>query len=611
MCGIVGISGDSKAVDHVISGLQRLEYRGYDSAGVATLDDNGLSVCKSPGKLQNLVDLVQAAPFKSPLPCAIGHTRWATHGEPTQLNAHPHIVGDVAVVHNGIIENFQQLRSELAQSGVTFQSETDTETIPALLNHYLHNGHDLLGAATATIKRLDGAFAVAALVKSDPGTLLAMRRGAPLVVGLGEGANYIASDPMALAELTNKFIYLEEDDIAIVDAEKITIYRPDGSIALRQTHTLDLSGVMAGKGGYKHFMLKEIHEQPAVVAKILESYVKPDNTLNIPDMPFNFKDVPQINIVACGTAYYAGMVGKYYFEQLAGIPVNVDVASEFRYRQPPYLPGGVFIAVSQSGETADTLAALEDAKANGQHIITLTNTPTSSMARASDVVLNLHAGPEIAVASTKAFTAMVLVLCLFALRAAKQTTPEHDRAGYLQSLRELPAKLEQTLTLDSQIQVLAKSLSSQTTSMLYLGRGMLQPLAYEGALKMKEISYIHAEAYASGEMKHGPIALVDENLPVINLAVSSDPIFEKTVSNMKEVEARRGQVILFTDQAGKDKLDSDIAKKAQTILLPQVPPLTAPLVFSVPLQLLSYHVAIQKGTDVDQPRNLAKSVTVE
>lgn len=606
MCGIVG-SISKNSLKHILSGLTRLEYRGYDSAGIATLSNGTLEIRKAVGKLTNLQAKVEEDSHLSTADIAIGHSRWATHGVPSETNAHPHVVGQVAVVHNGIIENYQTLRNNLPD--INFQSDTDTEVIPALIHTYRQQGMDHTSAVQETVKNLEGAFACAILCADAPETLIATRRSAPLCIGLGQGENYIASDPLALAEQTNKFIFLEDDDIAVLTADKVEILRPDGTHALRQPEVIDVSGALAGKAGYKHFMLKEMHEQPAVVSQILSTYLTPDHSnLNLPPLPFQLHNVPQINIVACGTAYYAGMVSKYQFEQLARIPVNVDMASEFRYRQPPYVEGGLFIAVSQSGETADTLAALENAKAHGQHILVLTNSPNSSMARAADVVMKLLAGPEIAVASTKAFMAMVTTLALVALQAAH--AKGESITAHLKALCTLPSKLEQTLAMAPQTEKLAQNIM-HAPSMLYLGRGTLQPLAYEGALKMKEISYIHAEAYASGEMKHGPIALVDENLPVVNLATSTDKLFEKTISNMKEIEARRGQVILLTDAKGRETLDDSIKKSATILTVPDAPALLTPMVFTVPLQLMAYHVAVAKGTDVDQPRNLAKSVTVE
>lgn len=611
MCGIVGCIGSENAVEIVLNGLKRLEYRGYDSSGIAAMGrDSVLTIQKAVGKIAELENALTCAPLP-PSSVAIGHTRWATHGKATPLNAHPHRIENVAVVHNGIIENFQELREEIDAAHISLQTETDTETVPALIQIALNEGQAPLSAIQTVMPRLKGAFALGIVMEDDPKTLYATRRGAPLCIGLGHGENYIASDPLALAEHTNNFIFLEEDDVAVVNPISVTIYDKKGTKVERPTQTLDLSGVLASKGGYKHFMLKEMHEQPAVVSHILAAYLQ-DDVLTLPALPQSWADVPQINIVACGTAYYAGLVGKNYFEQLAHIPVNVDVASEFRYRQPPLIDGGVFVAVSQSGETADTLAALEYAKENGQFIVAITNTPTSSIARAADVVMNIHAGQEVAVASTKAFMGMIAVFALVALHAAteKGRIASDELEKHIQALKELPSKLTQTLGQDQEFEAL-NTLFMNANSALFLGRGVLQPLALEGALKLKEISYIHAEGYASGEMKHGPIALVDETLPVVNLASSTDGLLEKTISNMKEVEARHGKVILITDEDGKNALDADIAATATVVTVPQVPALTAPMVFTVPLQLLAYHVATARGTDVDQPRNLAKSVTVE
>ncbi|MFZ2619972.1 MAG: glutamine--fructose-6-phosphate transaminase (isomerizing) [Alphaproteobacteria bacterium] len=611
MCGIVGVIGTNTAAADVLNGLKKLEYRGYDSAGIAVKAGAELHTRKEVGKIGALEALLQAEPFPAAT-AAIGHTRWATHGVPSKRNSHPHCCANVAVVHNGIIENYQELKAELQKGGANFLSDTDTETLPILLSHLMSTGMEPLAAVQAMAKRVHGAFALGILFAGKHDMLMGTRRGAPLCVGLGKGINYLASDPLALAGLTDTFIFLAEDDIAVLTPTTCDIYRPDGTTVKREKKLLDLSNELAGKAGYRHFMLKEINEQPSVVSTLLTTYL--DATTGravLPKLPCTLSTVPQINIVACGTAYLAGMVGKYYFEQLAGVPVNVDVASEFRYRQPPFIKGGVFIAVSQSGETADTLAALEHAKAHGQHIITITNTPTSSMARAADVVIELKAGREIAVASTKAYMAMLVALAVLALKAAEEKgIAAKELDGMAQALRELPAKLTQALSLEPQLHTLAQDLM-HATSMLYLGRGLLQPLAYEGALKMKEISYIHAEAYASGEMKHGPIALVDEHLPVINLATTADGLFDKTVSNMKEIEARRGRVVLFTDALGVSKLDKDIAATARVLTVPASHPFTAPMLFAIPLQLLAYHVATSKGTDVDQPRNLAKSVTVE
>lgn len=617
MCGIVGVVGNSKAVEVILTGLQRLEYRGYDSAGLAVLNTLGqMEVRKAVGKLQALADAVTAAP-PSAATVGIGHTRWATHGVPSVGNAHPHLgrLGGInlAVVHNGIIENYQELRAELTPHGAVFQSQTDTETIPfSLANAMQHSTPSLTQAARAMGQKFRGSYAFVALREGDTSQLVGTRRGAPLCIGLGQGCNYFASDPLALAGLTSRFVFLEDDDVATLTAEGVEILNAQGKLVQRPVKVLDLSEDIAGKQGFKHFMLKEIHEQPAVVSRLLQSYADAETLLpRLPLENLNLAEIPQINIVACGTAYYASVVGKYYLEQFARVPVNVDVASEFRYRNPPYVPGGLFVAVSQSGETADTLAALEHAKAAGQFILVFTNVPTSSMARAAHAVVNLMAGREVAVASTKAFMAMVTALALFAL----QTGAARDMAiaevqKNVGQLRHLPTFLTDQLSHTAELEKLADRLTA-CNNILYLGRGLLTALAYEGALKIKEISYIHAEGYASGEMKHGPIALVDKNLPVVNLAASTDGLFEKTVSNLKEVEARHGQVILVTDAAGATQLDPATREKLTLITVPTVPPLLTPMVFAVPLQLLAYLTATAKGTDVDQPRNLAKSVTVE
>ena len=617
MCGIVGITGTSKAVEMVLTGLGRLEYRGYDSAGLATLIDGHIETRKAVGKLKNLQASLEAQPLPAtcnlpPVTC-IGHTRWATHGSPTTANAHPHLANfmgqNIAVVHNGIIENYQSLRESLTSQGAIFQSETDTEVVPYGLAKALTTQPNPLQALHSLTQTFHGNYALGIIVASTPTTLLATRKGAPLCLALGNGWNALVSDPLALAGATSKFIYLEDGDCAEITPTSIHIIDATGTPVQRPTTVLDLSEEAGGKQGHRHFMVKEIHEQPAVIARMLEAYTTPEGTLNL---PITLPAAPTaINIVACGTAYYAGCVGKYFIEDLAGVPVNVDVASEFRYRNPPLPKGGIFIAVSQSGETADTLAALEHAKQAGQYILVITNSPTSSMARAAHAVLPLLAGREIAVASTKAFTAMVLAMVLVALKLAanQKSTPTT-----LAALRHLPNLLEQLLTNPAPLQALAEKLKN-ATSMLYLGRGGLAPLALEGALKMKECAYIHAEGYASGEMKHGPIALVDGTLPVINLASGHDGLFAKTLSNLREVEARHGQVVLITDPAGTAQLDAATRANLTLIEIPGSPPeatrLLAPILFSIPLQLLAYHTATAKGTDVDQPRNLAKSVTVE
>ena len=617
MCGIVGVVGNPQAQNIVLTGLQRLEYRGYDSAGIALLNASGhTQTIRATGKLKALIDEVNSINPEAST-TAIGHTRWATHGAPTTANAHPHsgTLGNnkLAVVHNGIIENYQELRSEFTQLGAKFLSETDTETIPyAIANALNHSADTIEQAVQSASKKFRGSFAFVAMKEGQPNSLTATRRGAPLCIGLGDNANYFASDPLALAGITSKFIFLDDDDVATITPTQITVIDAQGRKAERPVKTLDLSTDLAGKQGFKHFMLKEIHDQPAVVSHILQTYTTADSLQ--PALPLgniNLAGVTYINIIACGTASYAAMVGKYYIEQFARVPVNVEVASEFRYRNPPYPPGGLFIAVSQSGETADTLAALEHAKAAGQHILVFTNVATSSMARAADAVVDLMAGREIAVASTKAFTAMMSTLALFSLQlASARGLPAKEISQHISALRTLPNHITSQLASTKPLEGLVEQLTP-ASSMLYLGRGALAPIAFEGALKIKEIAYIHAEAYASGEMKHGPIALVDKNLPVVNLATSTDGLFEKTVSNLKEVEARHGQVILITDTEGSAKLDAHTRDKLTLVVVPTVPAFISPMVYTIPLQILAYLTATAKGTDVDQPRNLAKSVTVE
>lgn len=611
MCGIVGAIGHSSAAAHVLTGLKKLEYRGYDSAGIAVVNDNGVKTVKTAGKIANLEAALAATPLP-PATTAIGHTRWATHGEPTPINAHPHTSGKITLVHNGIIENFQDIREKLCAKGVTFASATDTETVPALINQKCMEGTSFEEAVRATIPQLEGSFALAIMHEEFPETLIATRRNAPLVIGITDDGYYVGSDPIALAGLCTKFIYLEHNDMAVLTPTTCTITDKEGNSVNRPIKEVTFDEASIGKNGYPHYMLKEIHEQPQLISNLINTYISADNHLNLlADIP-DLSAISSINIVACGTAFYAGLVGKYYFEQLANVPVNVDVASEFRYRNPPLHKGGLFIAISQSGETADTLAALEYAKANGQTCIAITNTPTSSIARASHGVFELHAGKEIAVASTKAFTAMLMACALLALDTGqKNGAIDHSQLKqHISALRALPPQLEAVINDTKPYSDLAMHIKN-SHSMLYLGRGVLQPLAYEGALKIKEITYIHAEAYASGEMKHGPIALVDETLPVVNLAASTDGLFDKTLSNMKEIEARRGQVILITDKAGVDMLDDTIKNKASLITIPTTDIIALPIIHAMPLQLLAYHTALAKGTDVDQPRNLAKSVTVE
>ncbi|MEC8066338.1 MAG: glutamine--fructose-6-phosphate transaminase (isomerizing) [Pseudomonadota bacterium] len=610
MCGIVGVVGSTTAVNDVLEGLKRLEYRGYDSAGIATLSGKEVAVRKAVGKIKNLESLLLKQPFTNNLNIAIGHTRWATHGEPTTTNAHPHTANPVAVVHNGIIENYLGLRKNLQQQGFNFYSDTDTETLPALISKHIKEGKGELDAVLETVKEAEGAFAFAAIFESDADTLIATRRSAPLVVGVGQGQNYIGSDPIALAAYTNDFIFLENDDIALVTADSIKIYNPEGGLIERPVKTLDMDNTAATKGNYPHYMLKEIYEQPDVISKTLSAYLSEDLTdIIIPDLPIDLATVPQITIVACGTSWHAGLVGKYWLERYTRIPVNVDVASEFRYRNPPLAKGGVTLLISQSGETADSLAALEHIKENGQHVIAVVNVPESSIDREADVSFYTHAGPEISVASTKAFTTQLTVLALLTLKIAEQKglMSKDEQLELLKALKELPNRMNIMDALSEQCKEVAQTFVGANSS-LYLGRDIMYPLALEGALKLKEISYIHAEGLAAGEMKHGPIALIEKSVPVV-FASPYDKLFEKTLSNLKEVEARKGEVVLFTDFKGKEKAGENDTRRV--ITLPDIPEFIAPIMYSLPMQLLAYHTAVLKGTDVDQPRNLAKSVTVE
>ncbi|HEX8640001.1 MAG TPA: glutamine--fructose-6-phosphate transaminase (isomerizing) [Allosphingosinicella sp.] len=609
MCGIIGIVGKSGVSDRLMDGLRRLEYRGYDSAGVCTIVDGGLERRRAEGKLDNLQRELESAPL--PGTVGIAHTRWATHGAPTVGNAHPHIVGGVAVVHNGIIENFRQLRAEMQAKGRVFLSETDSECVAHLVADQLEQGRDPQSAVAGILPRLHGAFAIAILFRDHPGLIVGARRGAPLTVGYGNGVgeNYLGSDALALAALTQRIAYLDEGDWAVVTHEDVSIFDKDNVPVEREVVQSGASAQRIEKGNYAHYMLKEIHEQPVVVAQTLQSYLRPlERKVALPAMDFPFQPVPRITIVACGTSFYAGMVAKYWLERFARVPCDLDVASEFRYREPVLEEGGLALFISQSGETADTLAALRHARAQGQKIAVVVNVPTSSMAREADLLLPTHAGPEIGVASTKAFTCQLAVLAALAAKVArdKGRMSEEEEREIVEHLYESPAAMNAALGHDEEIQAMAH-LIAEARDVLYLGRGQDYPLALEGALKLKEISYIHAEGYAAGEMKHGPIALIDDNVPIIVIAPSG-PLFEKTVSNMQEVQARGGKVVLISDAEGiAEAGENTIA----TIEMPRVHPLIAPLVYAVPVQLLAYHVAVAKGTDVDQPRNLAKSVTVE
>ena len=607
MCGIIGIVGKEDVAERLLDGLRRLEYRGYDSAGIATIFEGAIERRRAEGKLANLAKELAAQPL--PGTTGIAHTRWATHGAPTTNNAHPHATREVAIVHNGIIENFKPLREALIAKGRHFESETDSEVVAHLISDLVEQGASPEDAVAQVLPRLHGAFALAMLFRSHPELLIGARLGSPLVVGYGEEEVYLGSDALALAPLTQRIAYLEEGDWVVIRRDGAQIYDRDNRPVDRPVTISGVSGAMIDKGNHRHFMAKEIYEQPVVVAQTLRSYLRRmENQVAMPDMDFDLGPVSRVTIVACGTSYYAGLVAKYWFEKFARVPVDIDVASEFRYRDPVLEPGGLALFISQSGETADTLAALRHARAQGQIIAVVVNVPTSSMAREADLLLPTHAGPEIGVASTKAFTCQLAVLAALAAnfaRAKGRFSPEEE-AEIVHHLSEAPAAMNEALSHDTEIEAVAH-LIAPARDVLYLGRGPDYPMALEGALKLKEISYIHAEGYAAGEMKHGPIALIDDAVPVIVIAPSG-PLFEKTVSNMQEVQARGGKVVLISDAEGIAEAGEGCVA---TIQMPKVHPLIAPLVYAVPVQLLAYHVAVVKGTDVDQPRNLAKSVTVE
>jgi len=607
MCGIVGIVGKSPVTQRLFDGLKRLEYRGYDSAGICTIDGGRLDRRRAEGKLDNLAAELKAHPLGGEV--GIAHTRWATHGAPTVGNAHPHIAGSVALVHNGIIENFKPLRDELIAGGRTFLSETDSEVVAHLVDREIEGGASPEEAVAAVLPRLHGAFAIAFLFQDDPDLIIGARMGAPLTVGYGKGENYLGSDALALAPWTQRIAYLEEGDWVAVRRGSVQVYDRDNRQVEREIVDSGATSAPIEKGNYRHYMQKEIFEQPVVVAQTLQSYVRPfEGEVALPTSDLDLASVNRVTIVACGTSFYAGMVAKYWFEQFARVPVDIDVASEFRYRQPVLEPGGLALFISQSGETADTLAALRHARDEKQRIAVVVNVPTSSMAREADLLLPTHAGPEIGVASTKAFTCQLAVLAALAanLARAKGRLTRDEERDIVAHLQEAPAALNAALGHDEDIAAMAH-LIAPARDVLYLGRGPDYPMALEGALKLKEISYIHAEGYAAGEMKHGPIALIDELVPVIVIAPSG-PLFEKTVSNMQEVRARGGKIVLISDAKGLEAAGEGCLA---TIEMPEVHPLIAPLVYAVPVQLLAYHVAVLKGTDVDQPRNLAKSVTVE
>jgi glucosamine--fructose-6-phosphate aminotransferase (isomerizing) len=607
MCGIVGILARRDVVGDLVDGLKRMEYRGYDSAGVCTVHDGQLVRRRAEGKLRNLVDVLARDP--APGHVGIAHTRWATHGAPTTANAHPHATGEVALVHNGIIENFKSLRDELIARGRTFESETDTEVVAHLVSERIEAGDSPQDAVKAVLPQLRGAFALAIAFRQHPDLLIGARLGSPLVLGYGEDETYLGSDALALAPLTQRIAYLEEGDWVVLTRESAQVYDADNQPVEREITLSGVTGALIDKGNHRHFMQKEIFEQPVVVAQTLQSYIRSvEQQVALPQMDFELSAIERVTIIACGTASYVGLIGKYWIEQLARVPVEVDVASEFRYRDPVLTPNMLGVVVSQSGETADTLAALRHMKASGVTTAGIINVPTSSMAREVDLLLPTHAGPEIGVASTKAFTCQLAVMAALAvnLARAKGRLDAAEEAEIVRHLIEAPAAINAALAHDAEIEAMAHTIA-QARDVLYLGRGPDYALALEGALKLKEISYIHAEGYAAGEMKHGPIALIDEAVPIIVIAPSG-PLFEKTVSNMQEVRARGGKVVLISDADGLAEAGEGCLA---TIEMPSVHPLIAPLVYAVPVQLLAYHVAVAKGTDVDQPRNLAKSVTVE
>jgi glucosamine--fructose-6-phosphate aminotransferase (isomerizing) len=607
MCGIIGIVGRDGVASLLVEGLKRLEYRGYDSAGVATLVGGRIERRRAEGKLVNLERRLKDEPLSGTI--GIGHTRWATHGGPTEKNAHPHATASVAVVHNGIIENYQALTTELAAKGHVFVTETDTEVVAHLVTDFIERGCDPVEACRQSFHRLEGAFALAILFAGENDLMVGTRRGTPLAVGYGEGAMYLASDAFAMAPLTNRLAYLEDGDWAVLTRKEAVIRNADDEVITRKIHVSNVSSALIGKDGHRHFMLKEIFEQPEVIGDTINAFVNASTgRVTLPELPFDPAVVPKLAIVACGTAYYVAMVAKYWFEQIARLPVEVDIASEFRYRDTPFEVGGVAIFVSQSGETLDTLEALRHAKRAGQRILSIVNVPESTIARESDLVLYTLAGPEIGVASTKAFTTQLTVMaCLaIAFARARGTITAEREAELSAALREVPARAAEVLRHDDRLHALATELADCTDA-LYLGRGTSYPIALEGALKLKEISYIHAEGYAAGEMKHGPISLIDDGVPVIALA-PSDALFEKVLSNIQEVAARSGRVLLVSDAQGIRRLG---AKVRWSVELPAVDPFVAPILYALPMQLLAYHTAVAKGTDVDQPRNLAKSVTVE
>ncbi|HAT35554.1 MAG TPA: glutamine--fructose-6-phosphate transaminase (isomerizing) [Rhodospirillaceae bacterium] len=610
MCGIVGIIGNQPVAPLLVEGLKRLEYRGYDSAGIATLLDGSIERRRAEGKLVNLETRLGEEPVAGTI--GIGHTRRATHGVPSEANAHPHATDSVAVVHNGIIENFQELRDELTERGDEFGTDTDTEVIVHLVGRYLEEGMSPSEAVSASLPRLEGAFAMVLIFAGEHDLMIGARRGSPLAIGYGDGEMYIGSDALALAPLTQRLCYLEEGDWTVIRRDGLDMFDAHGNAVERPIVETAMSGAMIGKGDFRHFMLKEIYEQPTVIGETLNTMLNPaTRTITLPPMPFEFGDISKVSISACGTAYYAGLVGKYWIERLGRLPVEIDVASEFRYREVPMEAGGLSLFISQSGETMDTLSALRYAAEQSQKIVSVVNVEESSIARESDAALRTLAGPEIGVASTKAFTTQLTVLACLAIASgrARGTLSQAEESVLSLALSEVPGRAAEVLNNDEAIAEIAETIAD-ARDVLYLGRGTAFAIALEGALKLKEISYIHAEGYAAGEMKHGPIALIDEDVPVIVIAPGNDPLFEKTASNVQEVIARGGKVVFISDMDGIARMESQASPTA-TITLPKVDPFVAPILYAIPVQLLAYHTAVIKGTDVDQPRNLAKSVTVE
>jgi glucosamine--fructose-6-phosphate aminotransferase (isomerizing) len=612
MCGIIGIIGREPVAPLLVDALKRLEYRGYDSAGVATLEQGVLTRRRAEGKLRNLEQRLAREPLAGTI--GIGHTRWATHGRPTENNAHPHATDRLAVVHNGIIENFSELRRELEGEGVRFATETDSEVVAHLVSQEMKHGRSAVDAVKAALPRLRGAFALAFLFSGEEDLLVGARKGSPLAIGYGDDAMYLGSDAIALAPFTDTVSYLEDGDCAVIHRGSAEVRDAAGEAVERVVLKSQASVMLIDKGNHRHFMAKEIHEQPEVVGHTLAHYLDMvEERVALPmALPFDFRDLKRISIAACGTAYYAGMVARYWFERFAHLPVDVDIASEFRYREAPLDEGSLAIFVSQSGETADTLASLRYAREHKQHVLSVVNVPTSTIARASDIVMPTLAGPEIGVASTKAFTCQLAALVALAIAAgrARGVLSREDEKRLVHALIEVPRHMTEALALEPQIEQLARDLG-KSRDVLYLGRGTSYPIALEGALKLKEISYIHAEGYAAGELKHGPIALIDEAMPVVVIA-PYDRVFDKTVSNMQEVAARGGHLILMTDAKGASAATAHATGQSLiTLTLPTVPATVGPLIYAVPVQLLAYHAAVSLGTDVDQPRNLAKSVTVE